>query len=194
MNKERFIKELKIRLKRLPKEEVDNIIEYYLDYFQDADKSEEEVINELGSPSSIASQILADYAFNPEVKEKKSPWNTILLVILSIFAAPIALPLALAFVAVLFALIITFIAIIFSIAAVAVSVFFGGIASSVMGVVLLFQGPATGILYIGRGLLAIGIGLLFVALIRYLSPRLYSWIKNFSQSIIGRINKPKALK
>ncbi|WP_416173794.1 HAAS signaling domain-containing protein, partial [Clostridium perfringens] len=44
MSKENFIDELRIKLKRLSKEEVDNVVAYYLEYFDDAEKDEAEVI------------------------------------------------------------------------------------------------------------------------------------------------------
>ena len=64
MNKAIFMSILKKKLKRLPKEELYNVTNYYEEYFQDSNKSEEEVIAELGSPSIIASQILSDYAIS----------------------------------------------------------------------------------------------------------------------------------
>lgn len=192
MSKEKFINELRSKLRRLPKEEVDNAIAYYLDYFEDAGKDEAEVIKELDSPSTIASQILADYAFSPDTEEKKtSSLNKISLIVLSIFAAPIALPLAFAFVMVLFAMLIVVVALIFSFGAVAVALFVSGIASFVAGILVFFQGPATGIFYIGSGLIVIALGIFAGIGIKALVPNVFSVIRNMTTSFLGKFNKSK---
>lgn len=192
MSKEKFINELRSKLRRLPKEEVDNVIAYYLDYFEDAGKDEEEVVKELDSPSTIASQILADYAFSPDTEEKKtSSLNKISLIVLSIFAAPIALPLAFAFVMVLFAMLIVVVALIFSFGAVAVALFASGIAAFVAGILVFFQGPATGIFYIGVGLIVIALGIFAGIGIKALVPNVFSVIRNMTTSFLSKFNKSK---
>lgn len=192
MSKEKFINELRSKLRRLPKEEVDNVIAYYLDYFEDAGKDEAEVIKELDSPSTIASQILADYAFSPDTEEKKtSSLNKISLIVLSIFAAPIALPLAFAFVMVLFAMLIVVVALIFSFGAVAVALFASGIAAFVAGILVFFQGPATGIFYIGAGLIVIALGIFAGIGIKALVPNVFSVIRNMTTSFLSKFNKSK---
>lgn len=192
MSKEKFINELRSKLRRLPKEEVDNVIAYYLDYFEDAGKDEEEVVKELDSPSTIASQILADYAFSPDTEEKKtSSLNKISLIVLSIFAAPIALPLTFAFVMVLFAMLIVVVALIFSFGAVAVALFASGIAAFVAGILVFFQGPATGIFYIGVGLIVIALGIFAGIGIKALVPNVFSVIRNMTTSFLSKFNKSK---
>lgn len=192
MSKEKFINDLKNKLKRLPKEEVNNILGYYLDYFQDAEKDESEVLMELGSPSTIASQILSDYAFSPSTKENnKGNLNKVVLIILSIFAAPIALPLAFAFIMVLFSMLIVICALLFSFAAVAASLFFAGVVVCFTGFAVLFQSPATGSMYMGLGLIVIGLGLLLTAGIKTLSPRIYGFISNTTKNSLSKFNKSK---
>lgn len=192
MDKDKFIEELRRKLKRLPKEEVDNIITYYLDYFEDADKDETEVLKELGNPSKIASQILSDYAFNSGVENnKKNNTNKILLVILSIFAAPIALPLAIAVIVIWFAMILVIGALLLSFAVATLAFILAGVITSIVGSLVMVQGPATGVLYIGIGLASIGIGILLGLGIKNLSPKVYAFIKNTTMKLVSKINKPK---
>ncbi|MEG0308463.1 MAG: DUF1700 domain-containing protein [Clostridium sp.] len=192
MSKEKFINDLKNKLKRLPKEEVDNIVGYYLDYFQDADKDEAEVLMELGSPSTIASQILSDYAFSPSTKENnKGNLNKVMLIILSIFAAPIALPLAFAFIMVLFSMLIVIGTLLFTFVAVAASLFFAGILVCFTGFAVLFQAPATGAMYMGLGLIVIGLGLLLIVGLKILSPKIYVFISNTTKNCLSKFNKSK---
>lgn len=50
MNREEYLKRLSFLLKDLPKEEIEDAIAYYEDYFEEAgEEKEEQVIKELGS-------------------------------------------------------------------------------------------------------------------------------------------------
>jgi len=183
---------LRIKLKRLSKEEVDNVLDYYLGYFDDSEKDESEVINELGSPSTIASQILCDYAFNTNKKEKsKGGLNRVVLVILSIFAAPIALPLAIALIAIVLAMTIVVGALIFSFAAVALSLLLVGVVACVVGFLIIFQHPATGMLYIGIGLIVNGFGILVAIGVKAIVPKVVIFFKHITKSFLSKLNKSK---
>lgn len=58
MNRETYLKELRKYLKRLPKDDYENAMEYFTEYFDDAG-NDEEAIRELGSPREAASDLLA---------------------------------------------------------------------------------------------------------------------------------------
>ena len=62
MNKETYLRVLRGRLAyRLTTEEVEDIINYYTEYFEDAGPDREQsVIEELGSPERLAQQILGE--------------------------------------------------------------------------------------------------------------------------------------
>ncbi|HAX72513.1 MAG TPA: hypothetical protein DCY20_03185, partial [Firmicutes bacterium] len=93
MNKHEFIKDLQKRLKQLPQSDINNALNYYVEYFEDANTSaHEDVTLIFGHPSSIASDILADYAVNHPV-QVKTKTSSIWFVVLAILAAPIGLPL-----------------------------------------------------------------------------------------------------
>lgn len=58
MNREEYLKRLSFLLKDLPKEEIEDAIAYYENYFEEAgEEKEEQVIKELGSPEKIARMI-----------------------------------------------------------------------------------------------------------------------------------------
>ena len=122
MNKTEFLAELKRCLRKLPYEEVENAISYYSEYFDDAGaENERRVIEELGSPSELAAKIMADYAIKDMEASPKSARkgiSAIWFIILAIFASPIALPIALAFAIVAFALVVVAFALIFAFAVV----------------------------------------------------------------------------
>lgn len=62
MNKETYLRFLRAYLTgRLPAEEVEEILRYYTEYFEDAGQSrEQDVIAELGSPEHLSRQILGE--------------------------------------------------------------------------------------------------------------------------------------
>lgn len=191
MNKENFIRGLEHKIRRLPMDEVRNIIAYYEDYFADADKPEEEVIRELGNPSTIASQILSDYAFNDDFVQhrRESGKNKVVLTILAVFAAPIALPLGIAALALLFALGIVIFALVMSFVVVAAAFGLSGIAILVAGIMVVFQGTATAIFYMGIGIVLIGIGILAFEGIRALVPRIRLFTNGIMRAFLDKVNK-----
>ena len=190
MKKEQFISELKRKLNRLPKDEIENVISYYNEYFEECGKDDEEVIGELGSPSLIASQILADYAFDDK-KENKTWGYRILLIILAIFAAPIGLPIAIAAVCVLFAIVVSIGAVIFALGIATISIFIAGIFSCVGGLAVIFQGPATSMFYIGTGMIIVGISILFALGIKNLLPKAYLYVQDIASVLLSKFNKGK---
>lgn len=73
MKKEEYIKKLENLLKSVDSKEREAAIEYCMEYFEEArDKSEEEIVQELGSPEEFAKQIL-------NVPKKHKKWPCVLL-------------------------------------------------------------------------------------------------------------------
>ena len=93
MNKEQYLRALAGELRKLPKEEYERAIDYYVEYFEDAgpEHGGREAINDLGTPHEVASQIITEAAMkrmdNPATSVKKG-FSTIWLVILAVCAAP----------------------------------------------------------------------------------------------------------
>lgn len=72
MNKAEFSKELRdILAGKLPPEELDDVLSYYEAYFADSEEDEETVAERLGSPTSVAEQVLKDR--NEPPKEIPTP-------------------------------------------------------------------------------------------------------------------------
>jgi len=79
MNEKRFINELKKNLKRLSKEDRDEIIEDYEEHFAVGKKKkrkESEIAKSLGNPKHLAKQINADF-FIKQAENKKSFTNIV---------------------------------------------------------------------------------------------------------------------
>ena len=61
MNKDEYLWQLRQNLFDMPQEEIQEIIEYYSEYFADAGiDNEQNVIRELGTPKSLAAKILSE--------------------------------------------------------------------------------------------------------------------------------------
>ncbi len=158
MNKAEYLAELRHHLKRLPKSEIESAIKFYEEYFNDAGvQNEQRVVAELGTPSKLAAKIIGEYAVSDTAAKKTG--STIWLVILSVFAAPIALPIAIAVGAVLFALAITIGALCFSFVAVGFALGVSGLALIYVGFSMIFEHLGTAIFYVGTGLFCLPLGI-----------------------------------
>jgi uncharacterized membrane protein len=113
----------------------------------------------------------------------KKGLSTVWIVLLAVFASPIAVPIVLAVAAVALSLIIVLIALIVSLAAVAVSLTAAGIVLAVVGVCLIFQSLPTAIFYFGGGLFSFGVGLTFIPLVIWLS----KWGFNMIATSLSRL-------
>jgi len=158
MNREIFLWELQKQLRRLPVDEIENTIGFYEEYFNDAGPEREaEVIAELGSPAAVAAKVIGEYAVgnSPSVK---SAGSKLWVVILAVCASPVALPVAIAVLAVVFAMIVSLFAVCFSLGVSALAVAVSGVVMFFAGFWALVIHPATGLFYIGSGLLAVSLG------------------------------------
>lgn len=107
MNKNEFIDLLKLKLSRLPQNEVDDRISFYSEMIDDeiADgRTEEEVIENLGPIDDIVSQIIADVPLAKLIKEKVTPKRNLkaLEIVLLIIGFPIWFPLIITFASLFF--------------------------------------------------------------------------------------------
>ena len=56
LTKEEYLAQLKKYLKRLPKEDYNNAMDYFTEYFEETDEEgAKELMNELGTPKEVAS-------------------------------------------------------------------------------------------------------------------------------------------
>lgn len=157
MNRKEFMAELAARLHRLPQADLKAALQYYDEYFDEAgSQHEQEVIRELKSPAHVASRILADYAVKEAKKVRASTtsgWRAFWFTILAICAAPVAVPLIIAAVAVIFTLGISGFVLIVTLLVAAGAIFIKGIG-------FLFFGSTSALLFFGGSLVLIGCALL----------------------------------
>lgn len=165
MTRLEYMKHIKSCLKRLPKQDLEQALEYFHEYFEEAGPEQEaRAIEDLGDPKAAAEQILRNLAITNARETKgnniKRSAASVWVGILAICAAPIALPLVL-----LIAL--TVILVVLTVLTAIGSLLFIGVILTVLspvlllsGVYLLFTYPASGAVTIGCGLAVLGFGIL----------------------------------
>lgn len=168
MNKKIFMRQLEARLTGLPKDEQKDALEYYEEYFADMGIGDDDDVTQVvGTPKDVAHNILNECLTKQEeenVKNNsvKNSVKSIWLVILGIMAAPVALPLIIAFAAVAFSLFIT-------VVAVGVSAVACGITAIIVGVALIpgviWASGVQSTFILGVCLLFIGITILMTMLL-----------------------------
>ncbi|MFZ2537591.1 MAG: DUF1700 domain-containing protein [Oscillospiraceae bacterium] len=164
MNRRDFFTGLIGELRNLESSELQDVLQYYNEYFDEAGvENEEAVIAELGSIKDIAIGIRANsatrYLETGKSSTKKS-LNAVWISIGAIFAAPIALPLAIAFGILAIALVITFAALLFTFFAVAFSFALSGVLLTFASFILIPASPSSFLLAFGAGLILAGLSIL----------------------------------
>lgn len=166
MTKSEFLLTLRNNLFGLPEEDIEKSIEYYSEIIDDRIEdglSESEAVEAVGSVKEIASQILADVPLSKLVKTKVKPKRTLKVweIVLLILGSPVWLSLLLAAVAVVLSIYIAFWAVIVAFYATVLSFALGGIAAIVkFAADIIFQTANQGTLFLGGGLILIGLSVL----------------------------------
>ncbi len=194
MSRAEFMSKLRQALSGLPDEEIANALRYYEEYFDDAGPEREyEAAAELGDPQKAAGQILADYrevatvppqndahkgtgtdanasagtahhGTTAQDSPKKKGINPVLLIILMLFALPILVPLAAAFLGILIAVLAVLAVIGIVIAIIPVCMLVAGVAFVVFSF-FVWNHPASALVTLGSGLGLLGVGILAALLL-----------------------------
>ena len=205
MSKNEYLLELKSRLMSLPSDERDAAIKYYLEFFEDAgaDK-EQDVIDELGSPKALADSIIGEQnrtekssteyipanigvanntsnntAKSSNINQNKN--NNIILIILILFlCSPVILPIICSIFGVFVGVLDAILGICLAFGGIVIGFTVGGIALFVVGICTMFATPLEGLVAIGGGLILLAIGLfLLIPFILICSKLIPAMIRGF---------------
>ena len=168
MNKKEFLEELEKRLQALPKEEIQERLEFYSEAIDDRveeGKSEEEAIEEIGSLDEVTWEIVKKTPLVTLVKEKVKPkrriraWEIVLLCV----GFPLWFPLLItAFVLLLVAYILAWVLVIVTYS-VEMATATAGIAALSAGFATFFSGSHwLGFGMVGAGIMCLGFSLLWI--------------------------------
>ena len=163
MNKKQFLYELWGELERIPPQEREEAMRYYEEYLEDAGpEREQEALEELGTPKEVAAQILADAVvkdLEQPVKSAKQGFSRVWMVLLAVFASPIALPVAAVIAALALVLVTVAVALVLAVICAGIGLVLGGALTAAGGLMVLAQSPATTLCFAGAGLAGIGAGI-----------------------------------
>ena len=166
MRKQDFIKELRLNLSFLPKEEIDDRISFYSELIDDKIEEgvkEEDAIKSIGSIDGIINQIIDEMPLSKIAKDKIKPKRKLsgLEIALIIVGSPIWLSLLLSLIAVLFSLYIIGWSIVISIWAILISLIAVLVAGIALTIVSLFSNSAlVALSYLGATLVILGLTIL----------------------------------
>lgn len=166
MNRDEYIRRLEGRLRRLPKEEHDKAISYFMEYFDEAGaENEKQAIKDLGTPEMAADQIIREFAAEnakKPAKDVKHGISAVWIGILAVFAAPIALPFALMLGLLGLMLVLCLFILVLSVFILIISIAAASIPCIIVGIYMMFSSFANGIATLGLGLIGLGIGILLI--------------------------------
>ena len=166
MTKKEFLSSLESKLQGLPKEDINNRLDFYSEMIDDRieeGKTEDQAIEEIGSVDEVVEQIAEETPLLKLVKERIKPKRSLRAweIIVIILGFPLWLPLLLVFAIICF---IPYILMwVFVLVTYAMEIAFA--ASSVYGVVGFFLQMSQGnfsLMYIGIALLGLGLSFLFI--------------------------------
>lgn len=166
MRKQDFIKELRLNLSFLPKEEIDDRISFYSELIDDKideGVKEEDAIKSIGSIDEIINQIIDEMPLSKIAKDKIKPKRKLsgLEITLIIVGSPIWLSLLLSLIAVLFSLYIIGWSIVISIWAILISLIAVLVAGIVLTIISLFSNIyIVALSYLGATLVILGLTIL----------------------------------
>ena len=179
MTSAEYLYELRKRLSHLPPQEINQAMGYYEEYFADAGpEGEAELIGRLGTPAQVAATIISEYAMKDmgvvapsaepgaestqdaqgEPKKRGSGLKTMWIVIIAVLASPIAIPLAIALLAVVFSFLVAIFSVYFSLFVAALAMVVASIAAAAVSIVGLFTQPLEAMTALGCSLICLSLG------------------------------------
>lgn len=163
MTREEYLQKLWQRLSgRMPRQELENVMHYYEEYFDEAGPAgEARVISELGTPAVLTARIMGERVQGaPYVRERRRWTGGQIALLICLF--PIWLPLLIAGVAVIGALLVSIFAVVIAIGAAGVAAVAGGALYIWCGITAIFHSMSTAVFFAGLGCIAAGLGVLLV--------------------------------
>ena len=196
MTREEYMTKLQKYLRKLPKQDYEDAIEYFNEYFSDTDEEgQQRLMEELGTPKEAAAELMGNLLDRKlkeegeEKKDKKDKKGIAAITILAILSTPVTIPLLVAMLAVLFAAVIT-------VACVILSDFIAAFGILLIGGKLLLRGivsfpySISGALTItGCALLGIGCAILLYILGIYLCKWTGMLLVKLAQKLVRKRGK-----
>lgn len=196
MTREEYMTKLQKYLRKLPKQDYEDAMEYFNEYFSDTDEEgQQRLMEELGTPKEAAADLmynLLDRKIQEQDEsgeEKKSKKGITLLAVLAIMSTPVTVPLFIAMLAVLLAAAICVVCVIFSDFIAAFSILLVGGKLLLRGLVSFPYSLSGALMITGCGLLGIGCAILLYLLGIYLCKWTGMLLVMLARKIAGKRGK-----
>ena len=196
MTREEYMAKLQKYLRKLPKQDYEDAIEYFNEYFSDTDEEgQQKLMEELGTPKEAAADLMCNLLDrklqeqDTDIEEKKSKKGIITLSVLAILSTPVTVPLFIALLAVLFAVAICVVCVIFSDFIAAVGVLLIGGKLLLRGLVSFPYSLSGALTVTGCGLFGIGCAILLYILGIYLCKWTGMLLVKLAQVLAGKRGK-----
>lgn len=187
MTRTEYIAKLTKYLRKLPQQDYEEAIEYFMEYFEEAGpENEARVIAELGTPKEAAHEVISRLLEEKIVEDKSSLRNKtaiLWIAILAVLASPVALPILLFFLAmimtllmIIFAVIVTALALTFALLISGIYTFFTSFSLLSISLASTLFGGGLGLLMFGGALLLLLISFEICKLIVKLITLLIKWL------------------
>lgn len=187
MTRTEYIAKLTKYLRKLPQQDYEEAIEYFMEYFEEAGpENEARVIAELGTPKEAAHEVISRLLEEKIVEDKSSLRNKtaiLWIAILAVLASPVALPILLFFLAmimtllmIIFAVIVTALALTFALLISGVYTFFTSFSLLSVSLASTLFGGGLGLMMLGGALLLLLISFEICKLIVKLITLLIKWL------------------
>ena len=176
MTRDEYLQILRDNLTTMTDDEKDDVIRYYMEYFIDSG-NEQAAMEELGAPQALAGRLCGtgdaysgdnfkntyDYHDDIKIEDKKEKKSTGKIVALAC-TAPLWIPFLIAAISVAFGLALAVVAIVFAIFISFAMFVVAGAACVLVGIAGFAKSAADGMMVLGGGLIAIGFGILLLLL------------------------------
>ena len=187
MTRTEYIAKLTKYLRKLPQQDYEEAIEYFMEYFEEAGpENEARVIAELGTPKEAAHEVISRLLEEKIVEDKSSLRNKtaiLWIAILAVLTSPVALPILLFFLAmimtllmIIFAVIVTALALTFALLISGIYTFFTSFSLLSVSLASTLFGGGLGLLMFGGALLLLLISFEICKLIVKLITLLIKWL------------------
>ena len=178
MKTDEYLRQLSKYLKKLPKADYDDAMEYFTEYFAETDENEaKKLMDELGTPKEAACDIIsnilekkidekkqADSEKEQLDSDKKSVFGVLWIALLAIFALPVATPLLISSLIVMFCVLLCVLLAVLCVFLLGVCAAIAGMAVIARAIVTVKLSISSAIMLSGLGLAAIGVGIIIVLL------------------------------
>ena len=178
MKTDEYLRQLSKYLKKLPKADYDDAMEYFTEYFAETDENEaKKLMDELGTPKEAACDIIsnilekkidekkqADSEKKQVDSDKKSVFGVLWIALLAIFALPVATPLLISGLIVMFCVLLCVVLAVLCVFLFGVCAAIAGMAVIARAIVTVKLSISSSIMLSGFGLAAIGVGIIIVLL------------------------------